>query len=58
MVTFHGSHPAFVRDRRRDSVLIAAGVRVLRLSWRQLTRERDRTLAQLAQALVFRPEHR
>ena len=55
---FHGSQPAFVRDRRRDSVLIAAGVRVLRLSWRQLTRERDRTLAQLAQALVFRPEHR
>ena len=52
---FHGSRRAFVRDRRRDSVIIAAGMRVLRLTWRQLTRERDRTLAQLAQALVIRP---
>jgi very-short-patch-repair endonuclease len=55
---FHGSHRAFVRDRRRDSVIIAAGMRVLRLTWRQLTSERDRTLAQLAQALVMRPEQR
>jgi very-short-patch-repair endonuclease len=55
---FHGSHRAFGRDRRRDSVMIAAGMRVLRLTWRQLTRERDRTLAQLAQALVVRPDHR
>ncbi len=55
---FHSSHRAFVRDRQRDSVIIAAGMRVLRLSWRQLTRERDRTLAQLAQALVTRPEQR
>jgi very-short-patch-repair endonuclease len=53
---FHGSHRAFVSDRRRDGVIIAAGMRVLRLTWRQLTRERDRTLAQLAQALVTRPD--
>ena len=31
---FHGSHRAFVHDRRRDSVIIAAGMRVLRLTWR------------------------
>ena len=55
---YHSSHRAFVRDRRRDSVIIAAGMRVLRLTWRQLTVERDRTLAQLAQALVMRPEQR
>jgi very-short-patch-repair endonuclease len=55
---YHSSHRAFVRDRRRDSVIIAAGMRVLRLTWRQLTHERDRTLAQLAQALVVRPDHR
>ncbi|MEX2282923.1 MAG: type IV toxin-antitoxin system AbiEi family antitoxin domain-containing protein [Gemmatimonadota bacterium] len=55
---FHSSHRAFVRDRRRDTVIIAAGMRVLRLTWRQLTRERDRTLAQLAQALVARPDQR
>jgi very-short-patch-repair endonuclease len=51
---FHGSQRAFVQDRRRDSVMIAAGLRVLRLSWRQLTDERNRTLTQLAQALVTR----
>lgn len=54
---FHSSHHAFVRDRRRDSVIIASGMRVLRLSWRQLTRERDRTVAQLAQAQVTRSHH-
>jgi len=55
---YHNSRGAFVRDRRRDSVMIAAGLRVLRLTWRQLTRERDRTLAQLAQALITRVEQR
>jgi very-short-patch-repair endonuclease len=49
---FHSSQHAFVHDRRRDSVIIASGMRVLRLTWRQLTRERDRTVAQLAQALI------
>jgi very-short-patch-repair endonuclease len=49
---FHGSARAFVRDRQRDSALAAAGLRVLRLSWHQVTAERDRTLVQLAQALA------
>jgi very-short-patch-repair endonuclease len=55
---FHSSQHAFVRDRRRDSVLIAAGMQVLRLTWHQLTRERDRTIAQLAQALTRRTNPR
>ena len=53
---FHGSRRAFVSDRRRDGVLIAAGLRVLRLTWGQLERERDRTIAQLAQAMAARSE--
>jgi very-short-patch-repair endonuclease len=52
---WHGSARAFVRDRKRDAALAAAGVQVLRLSWQQLTGERDRTLVQLTRAL-FRPE--
>jgi very-short-patch-repair endonuclease len=49
---FHRSRDAFVRDRKRDSALTAAGIRVLRLSWHQLTKDRDRTLVQLALALA------
>ena len=48
---FHASKRAFVRDRKRDSALAAAGIRVLRLSWQQLTKDRDRTLVELALAL-------
>jgi very-short-patch-repair endonuclease len=49
---WHGSRGAYVRDRQRDSALAAAGIQVLRLSWQQLTQERDRTLVQLAQAIA------
>jgi very-short-patch-repair endonuclease len=49
---FHGSKRAFVRDRQRDTALAAAGIRVVRLSWHQLTKERDRRLVQLALALA------
>ena len=49
---FHRSKSAFVRDRKRDSALAAAGIRVLRLSWQQLTQDRDRTLVELALALA------
>ena len=34
---FHGNRAAFERDRRRDQVLVAAGLRVIRVTWRQLT---------------------
>lgn len=49
---WHGTQRAFVRDRQRDSALAATGIQVLRLSWQQLTRERDRTLVQLALAIA------
>ncbi len=49
---FHRSEAAFERDRQRDAVLAAAGYRVLRVTWRQLTRQRAAVLARVAQALV------
>jgi very-short-patch-repair endonuclease len=49
---FHGSARAFVEDRRRDAELVAAGYRVVRFTWQDLTRQREATLARLAQALV------
>lgn len=49
----HADRAAFERDRRRDGVLAAAGFRVIRVTWRQLTREPARVLAQLAQALTI-----
>ena len=51
---YHKSARAFVRDRQRDSALAAAGIQVVRLSWHQVVREREKTVAQLAQALVRR----
>lgn len=49
---FHGTRPAFERDRRRDLALNAAGWRVVRLSWRQLTQEPHAVIAALAAALA------
>jgi very-short-patch-repair endonuclease len=49
---WHGSQRAHVRDRQRDSALAARGIQVLRLSWHQLSRERELTLVQLALALA------
>jgi very-short-patch-repair endonuclease len=49
---FHASRAAFERDRLRDAELQAGGLRVMRVTWRQLTREREATLARVARALV------
>jgi very-short-patch-repair endonuclease len=49
---FHSTRAEFERDRQRDRVLMAAGLRVLRITWRQLTREPEALLVQLAQALA------
>lgn len=49
----HGDRAAFERDRRRDQVLVAAGYRVIRITWRQLTEEPYAVIARLAQALVL-----
>jgi very-short-patch-repair endonuclease len=49
--TYHRTRAAFERDRRRDARLLVAGYRVLRITWRQLTREREAVIALLAAAL-------
>lgn len=49
----HGGRAAFERDRRRDQVLAAAGYRVVRISWRQLTAASAPVLVRVAQALVI-----
>jgi very-short-patch-repair endonuclease len=36
---FHSSRRSFERDRRKDQELTAAGYRVIRVTWRQLTAE-------------------
>lgn len=51
---FHSSRAALERDHRRDAELQAAGYMVIRTSWRELTHEPARVLAQLAAALALR----
>jgi very-short-patch-repair endonuclease len=48
---FHSHARAFERDRRRDQVLLAAGYRVMRVTWRQLMSEPMAVIARLAMAL-------
>ncbi len=48
---FHGGRAAFERDRRRDGILRAAGIDVLRFTWRRLTQESHAVVAELAVAL-------
>jgi very-short-patch-repair endonuclease len=50
--THHQSRHAFEVDRRRDALLAAAGIRVLRVTWRQLVNEAEATLVRMAQALA------
>jgi very-short-patch-repair endonuclease len=46
----HGTRVAFERDRARDAQLVAAGYRVIRITWRRLRDEPERVIAQLAMA--------
>lgn len=48
----HGGRAAFERDRRKDAALQAAGFRVARLSWRQITGEPLAVAALLARLLA------
>ncbi|MGI9627910.1 MAG: type IV toxin-antitoxin system AbiEi family antitoxin domain-containing protein [Longimicrobiales bacterium] len=50
--TYHGHRVAFERDRHRDAKLHAAGYRVLRFTWRQITEESGVVLVRLASALA------
>lgn len=48
---FHSTREAFERDRRRDAVLQGSGLRVLRVTWRQVVEAPYVTLANLVRAL-------
>jgi very-short-patch-repair endonuclease len=52
--TTHQTRHAFERDRRKDAHLTTHGYRVLRITYRQLTEEPERVIAQLA-TLLARP---
>ncbi|HUG42357.1 MAG TPA: type IV toxin-antitoxin system AbiEi family antitoxin domain-containing protein [Longimicrobiales bacterium] len=52
--TYHRSWQSQINDRTRDSDLAARGIRVMRITWDQLTRDLDRTMVRVAQALVVR----
>ena len=47
----HGTRTAFERDRRRDADLLAAGWRVLRISYERLEREPEWVAERIAEAL-------
>jgi very-short-patch-repair endonuclease len=49
---FHSSRRSFERDRRKESDLVAAGLRVARVTWRQVTGEALGVAARLAAALA------
>ena len=48
---YHSSRDSFEGDRRRDADLEARGIRVVRVTWRQITRERTATAARIGGAL-------
>jgi very-short-patch-repair endonuclease len=48
---YHGSRASFEGDRRRDALLVSAGYRVIRVTWRQLTSEPEAVLVALTRAL-------
>jgi very-short-patch-repair endonuclease len=50
---FHAHRAAFERDRTRDQVLVAAGYRVIRVTWRQLIETPIAVAARIAQALAW-----
>jgi very-short-patch-repair endonuclease len=49
---FHSSQRRFESDRRRDAVLAASGVRIIRVTWPQIVSEPEALLVRLAQALA------
>jgi very-short-patch-repair endonuclease len=51
---FHADAIAFEKDRQRDFALTSTGLRVVRVTWKQLVHEPEVILARLAQSLVQR----
>jgi hypothetical protein len=52
---FHSSREMFEADRKRDAVLAAAGLRFIRVTWRQIVDEPEAMLVRLGQALAHTP---
>ncbi|MGI8904256.1 MAG: endonuclease domain-containing protein [Solirubrobacteraceae bacterium] len=50
----HGHRGAFERDRRKDMAFVAAGQRVIRVTWRQIVEDPFAVVAGLARALDAR----
>jgi Protein of unknown function (DUF559) len=50
---WHKSRQAFENDRRRDAKLVAAGYRVIRVTWHQITEQSHLVIARIAQALTL-----
>jgi len=48
----HSSRPKFEGDRRKDGWLRARGIEVIRLTWRQITRDAIATAVQVGQTLA------
>lgn len=48
---YHGNQKAFEQDRLRDQVLVAAGLRVIRVTWRQMSDNPLAVVARIAQAM-------
>jgi very-short-patch-repair endonuclease len=48
---WHGHRARFESDRARDAVFVAHGFHVIRVTWRQLTNQPFRVVANLASAL-------
>jgi very-short-patch-repair endonuclease len=55
---YHSSRAALERDHRRDAELQATGYLVIRISWRELTREPEAVLVRIALALARRSADR
>ncbi|NNF37693.1 MAG: DUF559 domain-containing protein [Gemmatimonadetes bacterium] len=55
---FHSSRRSFESDRERDGWLQAEGLLVVRLTWRQITREPMKTMVQLGRTLARRSAER
>jgi len=52
---YHSPRPRFEGDRRKDAWLVARGIKVIRLTWRQVTEEAVATAVQVGQALAAVP---
>jgi very-short-patch-repair endonuclease len=46
------SRKSFEQDRARDAALTASGLRVLRITWRQLVEQPEAVIARVAAALA------